>query len=293
MSAWSTADIPDQTGRTIVITGANSGLGAQATQALVGAGATVVMACRDLTKAQKVVDGLGSGGERVRIGSLDLADLASVRAFADTVDGADVLINNAGVMAVPLRRTVDGFEMQFGTNHLGHFALTGLLLPKISDRVVTVSSGAHQIGRIDLEDPDYNSRPYRRWSAYGQSKLANLLFGYELARRLQSSGSSIKSIVAHPGYADTGLQSHTESVWDRLMAVSDLVAQSAADGALPELYAATAADAQSGKFYGPTKFGGTRGAPGPAKSSRRSHDERTAAGLWALSEQLTGVQYAF
>jgi NAD(P)-dependent dehydrogenase (short-subunit alcohol dehydrogenase family) len=293
MSAWSTADIPDQTGRTFVITGANSGLGAEATKALVGAGATVVMACRDLAKAQKVADGLGADSAHVRIGSLDLADLSSVRAFADTVDAADVLINNAGVMAVPLRRTADGFEMQFGTNHLGHFALTGRLLPKISDRVVTMSSALHQLGKIDLEDPDYNSRKYQRWPAYGQSKLANLLFGYELARRLKSSGSSIKSIVAHPGYADTGLQSHTESVWDKLMVVGDLMAQSAADGALPGLYAATAPDAQSGKFYGPTKFGGMRGAPGPAKSNRRSHDERTAAALWALSEQLTGVQYAF
>lgn len=293
MSGWSATDIPDQTGRTFVVTGANSGLGAEATRALVDAGATVVMACRDHVKAQKVADGLGVGKERVRVGALDLADLSSVRAFAETVDAADVLINNAGVMAVPLRRTADGFEMQFGTNHLGHFALTGLLLPKISDRVVTMSSALHQIGKMDLEDPDYNSRRYQRWAAYGQSKLANLLFGYELARRLAGAGSSVKSMVAHPGYANTGLQGHTESVWDRVMVLGDLVAQSAADGALPGLYAATADAAQSGKFYGPTEFGGMRGKPGPAESNRRSHDERTAVGLWALSEQLTGVQYAF
>lgn len=287
---WNTADIPDQTGRTVLITGANSGLGKQAALALGSAGAQVILACRTVSKAEPVAARIGANAT---ITELDLADLASVRACAEKTGPIDVLINNAGVMAVPEARTVEGFEMQFGTNHLGHFALTGLLLPKISDRVVTMSSFMHQIGKIDLQDPNYRDRRYLRWPAYGQSKLANLLFGYELASRLKAAGSSVKSIVAHPGYAATELQSHTESVWDKLMSVGNQVAQSAADGALPELYAATAPQARSGAFYGPTKLGGMRGSPGPAKSNKRSHDELVAAGLWDLSESLTGVSYPF
>lgn len=287
---WNTADIPDQTGRTVLITGANSGLGKQAALALGSAGAQVILACRTVSKAEPVAARIGANAT---ITELDLADLASVRACAEKTGPIDVLINNAGVMAVPEARTVEGFEMQFGTNHLGHFALTGLLLPKISDRVVTMSSFMHQIGKIDLQDPNYRDRRYLRWPAYGQSKLANLLFGYELASRLKAAGSSVKSIVAHPGYAATELQSHTESVWDKLMSVGNQVAQSAADGALPELYAATSPQARSGAFYGPTKLGGMRGSPGPAKSNKRSHDELVAAGLWDLSESLTGVSYPF
>jgi NAD(P)-dependent dehydrogenase (short-subunit alcohol dehydrogenase family) len=217
-----------------------------------------------------------------------------VRACAERTGPIDVLINNAGVMAVPEGRTAEGFEMQFGTNHLGHFALTGLLLPKVSDRVVTLSSTMHQIGKINLEDPNYRQRRYSRWPAYGQSKLANLLFGYELAKRLAAVGSPVKSIVAHPGYATTELQSHTESLWDRVMSVGGkYVAQSAAGGALPSLYAATSPQARSGAFYGPTQLGGMRGAPGPAKSNKRSHDELMAAGLWDLSVSLTGVEFSF
>lgn len=287
---WTTADIPDQTGRKILITGANSGLGKEAALALGTAGAEVILACRTVSKAEPVAARIGAGAS---ITELDLADLSSVQACAERTGPIDVLINNAGVMAVPEARTAEGFEMQFGTNHLGHFALTGLLLPKISDRVVTMSSFMHQIGKINLEDPNYRERRYSRWPAYGQSKLANLLFGYELAARLRASGSPVKSIVAHPGYAATELQSHTESIWDRFMGIGNLTAQSAADGALPELYAATSPQARSGAFYGPTKLGGMRGAPGPAKSNKRSHDELVAAGLWDLSESLTGVRYAF
>lgn len=287
---WNTADIPDQSGRTFFITGANSGLGKQAALALGSAGAQVILACRTVSKAEPVAARMGANAT---VAELDLANLASVRACAEKAGPIDVLINNAGVMAVPQARTAEGFEMQFGTNHLGHFALTGLLLPKISDRVVTMSSFMHQIGKINLEDPNYRERRYSRWPAYGQSKLANLLFGYELDSRLRAAGSTVKSIVAHPGYAATELQSHTESLWDRFMSVGNLAAQSAADGALPELYAATSPQAKSGAFYGPTKLGGMRGSPGQAKSNKRSHDELVAAGLWDLSESLTGVSYSF
>jgi len=286
---WTTADIGDQSGRTFLITGANGGLGEQTALALGAAGANVILACRNVASAEPVAARIGSNAT---VSELDLADLASVRACAERTGPIDVLINNAGVMAIPLKRTVDGFEMQMGTNHFGHFALTGLLLPKISDRVVTVSSAMHQMGKINLEDPNYRQRNYSRWPAYGQSKLANLLFSYELARRLAAAGSPVKSLAAHPGYAATGLQSHTESVWDRLMVLGNLIAQPAADGALPTLYAATSDQARSGGFYGPTKLGGSRGAPGPAKSNKRSRDELTAAGLWELSESLTGVRYS-
>ncbi|MEV5840240.1 oxidoreductase [Nocardia sp. NPDC052112] len=290
MSHWDTSNIPDQNGRTIIVTGANSGLGAVAARALAGAGAQVVLACRNVAKGEKVA---GEIGARAEVRKLDLADLASVRAFADAVDRVDVLVNNAGVMALPEQRTADGFEMQIGTNHLGHFALTGLLLDKISDRVVTVSSGAHRAGKIDLDDLNWEHRKYQRWSAYGQSKLANLMFAYELQRRLSAAGSSTLSVAAHPGYAATELQSHTESIQDKVMALGNrLLAQSAEMGALPEIYAATE-QVEPGAFYGPTGWGGMRGYPGRSGSSAASKDEQVARGLWALSEKLTGVTYTF
>ncbi|MEV0357015.1 oxidoreductase [Nocardia sp. NPDC050697] len=290
MGRWDTAQIADQTGRTFVVTGANSGLGAVAARALSKAGATVILACRDVAKGEKVAADLG---ERASVRRLDLADLASVRSFAAEVDTPiDVLINNAGVMAVPLRRTADGFEMQIGTNHLGHFALTGLLLPRITGRVVTVSSGAHRAGKIDLADLNWERRDYQRWSAYGQSKLANLLFNRELQRRLTAAGSPVLAIAAHPGYAATELQSHTETFLDGLMAVGNRIfAQSAEMGALPELYAATAAEAKGGGYYGPTGFGGTRGYPGSSGSTAAAKDDEVAGKLWELSEQLTGVTF--
>ncbi|WP_062988293.1 oxidoreductase [Nocardia anaemiae] len=290
MSHWDTSNIPDQTGRTIIVTGANSGLGAVAARALAGAGAQVVLACRNVAKGEKVA---GEIGARAEVRELDLANLASVRAFADAVDRADVLINNAGVMAVPQQRTADGFEMQIGTNHLGHFALTGLLLDKISDRVVTVSSGAHRVGKIDLDDLNWERRKYQRWSAYGQAKLANLMFAYELQRRLTAAGSSKISVAAHPGYAATELQSHTESVLDTVMALGNrLLAQSAEMGALPEIYAATE-QVEPGAFYGPVGWGGMRGYPGLSGSTAAAKDEQVARGLWDLSEKLTGVTYTF
>ncbi|MEU4839284.1 oxidoreductase [Nocardia testacea] len=290
MSGWGVGDIPDQQGRTVIITGANSGLGAVAARALAGAGAQVILACRNVGKGQAVAEEIG---ERAQVRQLDLADLSSVREFAAGVESADVLINNAGVMAVPLRRTADGFEMQIGTNHLGHFALTGLLLGKIGERVVTLSSGAHVAGAIDLEDLNWERRPYKRWSAYGQSKLANLLFAFELQRRLTAAGSAKLSLAAHPGYAATELQSHTETVLDSVMNIGNKVfAQSAEMGALPELFAATA-PVEPGAYYGPTGLGGMRGHPGRSGCSKRAKDQLTARSLWELSERLTDVKFDF
>ncbi|WP_338079871.1 oxidoreductase [Antrihabitans stalactiti] len=290
-SKWTEKNIADQEGRTFIVTGANSGLGEVAARALVGAGATVVLACRNTDKADTVARSIGT---RAVVAHLDLSDLSSVRKFAASVDSVDVLINNAGVMAIPQAKTVDGFEMQFGTNHLGHFALTGLLLGKLTDRVVTLSSGMHQFGSIDLDDPNFERRKYERWTAYNQSKLANLMFAYELQRRLTAAGSPLKSLAAHPGYAATGLQGKTETFQDRLLAIGNRVlAQSAEMGALPELYAATAPDAPAGRYIGPDGFQGQRGYPTVVGSTKKSKDEEVAAKLWDLSEKLTGVKFAF
>ncbi|MGQ0479817.1 MAG: oxidoreductase [Pseudonocardia sp.] len=286
---WNTADIPDQTGRTIVVTGANSGLGLVTATALAAAGARVVCACRDVAKGHAAV--AGKPGE-LEVRPLDLADLSSVRTFADGVGHAvDVLINNAGLMAVPHRRTADGFEMQFGTNHLGHFALTGLLLPRVTDRVVTLSSFMHRIGRIRLDNLN-GERGYQRWLAYGQSKLANLMFAYELQHRLVAAGSPVRSMAAHPGYASTNLQSRTESIQDRLMGLGNLVfAQSAEMGALPTLFAATVPDLPGGSFIGPGGPGEMRGHPRPVGSSGASHDHEVQQRLWEESERLTGIRF--
>ncbi|QKT06358.1 SDR family NAD(P)-dependent oxidoreductase [Gordonia sp. X0973] len=282
-----TFDVGDQSGRTAIITGANSGLGKQTAIALAKAGADVVMACRNLDKANAAAAEVGPGA---RVEQLDLASLDSVRDFANRVDRADLLINNAGVMAVPLRRTAEGFEMQFGTNHLGHFALTTLLLAqeKVADRVVTLSSFMHRLGNLKFDDLNWEHRRYDRWRAYGDSKLANLLFGKELAKRLADSGSSVISTIAHPGYADTDLQSHTESVQDKVMVLGNrLLAQSAADGALPTLYAATSGKARNGGFYGPTKLFGMHGAPGPSPYRKIADDESVRERLWEASQALT------
>ncbi|HZY77828.1 MAG TPA: oxidoreductase [Jatrophihabitantaceae bacterium] len=289
MTKWTAADIPDLSGRTYVVTGANSGLGASTARELAAHGGAVIMACRNVGKAERVAASIGG---KTEVRALDLSDLASVRAFAESVDGLDVLVNNAGVMALPLGRTKDGFETQFGTNHLGHFALTGLLLPKVRDRVVTVSSGAHRLGRINLADPNWEHRRYSRWRAYGQSKLANLMFAYELQRRLTASGSAVISVAAHPGYANTDLQSHTQSIQDQVMAIGNrYFAQSADMGALPTLYAATAPDAVGGAFYGPDGFIEQRGYPHRVGSTRASRDEVVARALWQRSEDLTGVRF--
>lgn len=290
MNGWTSANIPNQTGRTFVVTGANSGLGAETAKALVAAGADVILACRNTTKADAVASKLGPNAT---VAQLDLADLSSVRAFASSFTGADVLINNAGLMAVPLRRTADGFEMQIGTNHLGHFALTALLLPKITDRVVTVSSGVHQIGNIQLDDLNWEKRRYRRWQAYGDSKMANLMFGLELAKRLKEAGSSKQSFIAHPGYAATELQGRSENFTDVMAKLGNKlpIAQSAADGALPQEYAATMSGLPSGTYYGPTKFFGMHGSPGRNKYKKAADDESFRAALWAESEKLTGEKF--
>jgi NAD(P)-dependent dehydrogenase (short-subunit alcohol dehydrogenase family) len=293
MAAFTPDHIPDLAGKTVIVTGANSGIGHAAAAALGHAGATVVLAVRDQAKGEAAAASI-RGTTEVR--PLDLASLDSVRAFAAAWQGdIDLLINNAGVMIPPLSRTADGFELQFGTNHLGHFALTNLLLPHVIGRVVTVSSDAHRAGAIDFDDLNWERRRYRPWRAYGQSKLANLLFTSELQRHLTAAGSSVKATAAHPGYAATNLQSHSGS---RVVAFAmeqlgnRLIAQDAAGGALPTLYAAVA-DIPGGSFAGPSgPFGlGLRGAPKLVGRSAAAGDEKVARRLWAVSETLTGVSF--
>jgi len=271
MSQWTATDIPDQTGRTYVITGANSGIGLSAARELAGKGARVILAVRNPTKGAEAARTI-PGETEVR--ALDLADLGSVRAFAEAVDeDVDVLIDNAGVMNIPLARTADGFEMQFGTNHLGHFALTNLLLPRITDRVVVIASGAHRLGKIRFDDLNWE-HGYRRYRAYGQAKLANLLFMSELQRKLEATGSPVRAVAAHPGWAATNLQSHSGNpVENALMAVGNRVlAQSGDMGALPTLYAATQ-DIPGDTYIGPNGPGELRGYPGPASVMAVEHAE--------------------
>jgi NAD(P)-dependent dehydrogenase (short-subunit alcohol dehydrogenase family) len=233
----------------------------------------------------------GMSGD-VSVRRLDLADLASVRSFAADTGPFDVLVNNAGVMAVPLARTADGFESQIGTNFLGHFALTVQLLPVIAERVVTVSSNAHRWGRINLDDLNWQRRRYRRWFAYGQSKLADLMFAYELQRRLHAAGSAVRSVAAHPGYAATELQSGAGSRADRIMSLGNrILAQSAERGALPTLYAATMPDVRGGEYWGPDGPAELVGHPTRVGSSRLSKDGRIAVRLWGRAEELTGVSF--
>jgi NAD(P)-dependent dehydrogenase (short-subunit alcohol dehydrogenase family) len=296
---WTAKDIPDQSGRNAIVTGANSGLGLVTARELARAGASVVMACRNLDKGHAAVEQIRAAvpDAQVQLEELDLASLESVRGFAErfkaTHDGLDLLINNAGVMAPPRRRTVDGFELQFGTNHLGHFLLTTLLLDSMEGRedarVVTLSSTAHKIGRIAFHNLD-GDRHYFRWRAYGQSKLANLLFALELDRRLRSEGSTVKSLAAHPGYAATNLQSASPPMIDRVvMKVSNkFVAQSDEMGALPTLYAATEPGLEGGLYIGPDGPSEQRGHPTIVQPNGRARDEDTARRLWQVSEELTG-----
>ena len=289
-SSWSTSDIDSQAGRTVVVTGANSGLGLVTARELARAGARVVLAVRDVGKGEAAAATIP--GER-EVRELDLADLASIRSFAERWTGAlDVLVNNAGVMAVPERRTADGFEMQIGTNHLGHFALTNLLLPHVTDRVVTVSSQAHRTGTIDLDDLNWERRPYKSWPAYGQSKLANLLFTLELQRRLAAAGSPVRAVAAHPGYAATNLQNHSANkVLDLLMKVGNkVVAQSDEMGALPSLYAAVE-DLPGNSYVGPDGFQQQRGRPTLVDRTSKASDPLVATQLWDRSEALTGTVF--
>jgi NAD(P)-dependent dehydrogenase (short-subunit alcohol dehydrogenase family) len=289
--AYSTSQIPDLTLKTVVITGANSGIGLETARMLADHGASVTLAVRSATKGEAAAAEIGHATE---VRSLDLASLESVRAFAaDWADAPiDILINNAGVMYTPLQRTADGFELQIGTNHLGHFALTNLLLPNITGRVVTVASNAHKAGRVDLGDLNWETRPYNFFAAYNQSKLANLLFTRELQRRLSAVGSPVIATAAHPGYAATELTSHTGSALKgAVMAVSDRVlAQSSVRGALPTVYAAVE-DIPGDTYVGPSGPGEWRGSPKIVGRSKAASDEVSAAGLWSLSEELTGVTF--
>ncbi len=305
MSAkWSTEQIPDQRGRTAIVTGANSGLGLVTARELARRGARVILACRNIDKGAQAAREIerASLGADVELAPLDLGDLSSVEAFADSFrashesGGLDLLVNNAGVMAPPRRQTVDGFELQLGTNLLGHFALTarliGLMEGRTDARVVTLSSNAHKMGRIDFDDLQ-SERRYTRWGAYGQSKLADLMFSLELDRRLRRSGSSVKSVAAHPGYAATNLQTAAAPALDRIVMqfTNLIVAQSAEAGALPSLYAATYPGLQGGSYVGPDGIGEFRGHPHLVSPNRAARDEQVAARLWSVSEELTGVRF--
>jgi NAD(P)-dependent dehydrogenase (short-subunit alcohol dehydrogenase family) len=285
---WTSARLPSFDGRTVIVTGATSGLGRVVATELGAKGARVVLAVRNIAAGEEVAATIGGSAE---VRSLDLADLGSVRRFADEWAGEiDVLINNAGIMMVPKRLTTDGYESQFATNHLGHFALTNLLLPHISDRVVTVSSSAHRWGGFDLDDLNWERRAYQPERAYGQSKISNLLFTLELQRRLEGTG--LRAYAAHPGYSATNLQSHTgNTVKHALMAIGNrIVAQSAEAGALPTLYAASQ-DLPPGSYVGPDGLGEYRGSPTLVGRTTVASDPDLARKLWTESEKLTGVSW--
>ncbi|MFF5093880.1 MULTISPECIES: oxidoreductase [Actinosynnema] len=290
MTTFSASNLPDLTGRTAVVTGANSGIGRVAARVLAARGARVVLAVRRVDKGREAASTMPGS---VEVRELDLADLASVRAFASGFgDEVDLLVNNAGIMIPPLNRTADGFESQFGTNHLGHFALTNLLLPRITGRVVTVSSGAHRAGKIDFADLNWERKPYKAMAAYGQSKLANLLFSAELQRRLTAAGSPVLATTAHPGLAATNLfRPHGENgPLDRIVnAGVRAVGQSDEGGALPTLHAALA-DVPGNSFSGPGGLLG-RGAPKLVSRSKAAQDADLARRLWTASEELTGVTF--
>jgi NAD(P)-dependent dehydrogenase (short-subunit alcohol dehydrogenase family) len=286
MTSWTAADLPSFAGRTAIVTGANSGLGEVTARELARVGAQVILAVRNTGKGEAAARDM-TGDVEVR--RLDLQDLASVRQFADGVDAVDVLVNNAGIMAVPHAVTADGFESQIGTNHLGHFALTNLLLPKITDRVVTVSSLMHWIGHISLRDLNWTSRPYSAWLAYGQSKLANLLFTSELQRRLEAAGSPLRAQAAHPGYSHTNLQGHSgRKVADAFMAVGNRLATDADFGARQTLYAISQ-DVPGNSFVGPALALLGRSRPGGRSPLAKS--TATAGALWELSERLTDTKF--
>ena len=310
MSAAPQLSIPDQYGKRVIVTGANSGLGLETARRLSAAGAHVVMAARNQEKNLAAADTIRQSvpDASLQLESLDLASLASVRAFSERILAdqlpVDVLINNAGVMAVPTKHTTeDGFELQFGTNHLGHFALTARLLPSLmaadAPRVVTLSSVMHWIGRIRFGDLNADKK-YNAWLAYGQSKLANLLFAHELQRRSDGAGWGLLSAAAHPGSSRTNLQSAgpqlgrdkpASALVERFMNMPGL-SQEAEQGAEPEIFAATWASVSGGDYVGPTGAFGLTGPPGRAKQSRRALDERVALRLWTVSEDLTGIDFS-
>ncbi|MDJ0783954.1 MAG: SDR family NAD(P)-dependent oxidoreductase [Desulfosarcinaceae bacterium] len=294
---WNTTSITDQSGRVAIVTGSTSGIGLETARVLASKGAAVIVAARDGRKGQQAAADIHAAfpEAQVMFRELDLADLSSVRRFAAGVsadyDRLDLLINNAGVMVPPYGKTKDGFERQIGTNHMGHFALTGLLVAHLKatrgSRVVTVSSMAHKAGRIDLDDLDWERRRYKKWQAYGDSKIANLYFTYALQKRLAMEVADTIAVAAHPGWTATELQRHTLSA----SLLNPLFAQTIAMGALPTLRAALDPDAEGGDYYGPSGFAEMRGYPVKVASNRRSRDLEIAERLWEVSEARTGVTY--
>ncbi len=308
MGNWTPAQMPDQSGKVAIVTGANSGLGYYTALELARHGAQVVLACRSREKTESAIQQIKAEvpAAKLEFMALDLADLESISAFTKAFRAKfsrlDMLLNNAGVMALPLVRTKQGFEMQFGTNHLGHFALTGHLLDMLQAtpgaRVVNTASLAHNWTRgLDFDDPNWERKPYKKWNAYGNTKLANLLFTYEMQRRLGKANARPICVAAHPGYAATNLQTagplmEKSAIGKILMQIGNaLFAQPAHMGAYPQLYAATMPDVQGGEYDGPDRLAGNRGFPTRVKSNRLSRDEAAAASLWSLSEKLTGVQF--
>jgi NAD(P)-dependent dehydrogenase (short-subunit alcohol dehydrogenase family) len=291
VTGWTPAAIGSQAGRTVIVTGASSGIGRSTARTLAAAGAHVVLAVRDLGRGERAAATM-TGSTEVR--RLDLADLASVRRFADSwTRPVDILVNNAGVAITPDVRTADGFEMQFGTNHLGHFALTLLLLPQVTDRVVTVSSNAHRAGTLPLDDLNWERRPYQGWPAYAQSKLANLLFTLELQRRLQADRSPVRAMAVHPGFAATNLQSGAAAGRAFKALAGQLVKVMGQDeelGALPTLFAAVE-DLPGASYVGPDRLRGLRGNPALVGRSADASNVELAAALWRASEELTGTHY--
>lgn len=294
---WTSENIPDQSGKVAIVTGASSGIGYEAARIMANKGASVIIAVRSLDKGNAAASKIVAQNKDadVTVMLLDLADLASVKAFAGDIKAKqgrlDLLVNNAGVMIPPYAQTADGFELQFGTNHLGHFALTaqlyGLLEGTDGSRIVNVSSGAHTAGHLDFDDLTWEKRRYRAWSAYGDSKIANLYFTYELDRRLKAAGSRVKAIAAHPGWTATDLQRHSSLI----NFLNGFFAQSIAMGTLPTLRAAFDPAATGGEYYGPGGFRGMRGYPVEVQSNELSHDAAIADRLWQVSEALTGVTF--
>lgn len=306
MTKWTESDIPDQTGRTVLITGANSGLGLYSARTLAARGARVLLGCRDAERGANALQQVAATArEQPELIELDLANLASIHTAAKQVreraqDGLDVLMNNAGVMATPHARTADGHELQFGTNHLGHAALTWLLLPALRERsaarVVTLSSLAHHGPGFDPSDPNFERRRYSPMKAYSQSKLANVLFALELDRRLRAADIDVTSVAAHPGTTDTELLGNSARtrrlpnlINNTVDKVNQLFTQSVEIGALPQLYAATAAGVRGGEYFGPARLAETRGHPKRAKLSSAARDESNAARLWSVTAEMTGV----